>query len=280
MSPTLRLSESLLDAGYLDDAAVHLKRALELEPANPRVRFDMGRLALLRQDWGTAIAQLSQCVGDEHAGGQPYTLRALAYRRLGDLKRSGEDEDQALKLDKDSKWPDPYVQQAMKFQRGLAARIETAVTLRRAGRLDQAIPILQDTARKYPNSTIAWLSLADIWHDLNQIDRVEEACRHVLEIDPEAPQGWHGLGCCQAVRQPRQAIESFRRAIKLKPDYALAHFNLAECLKQLGDTAAAVEEYQATLRCRPDYEPARSALHELEGESSQRNKPSGERPVK
>jgi hypothetical protein len=52
----------------------------------------------------------------------------------------------------------------------------------------------------------------------------------------------------------------------------VAHFNLAECLKQLGEPAGALEEYRATLRCRPDYEPARSALHELAGKSSQRNK--------
>ncbi|HEV3447758.1 MAG TPA: tetratricopeptide repeat protein [Gemmataceae bacterium] len=272
MTPRLRLGEALLDAGRLDDAALQLQRALELEPANVRARCDMGRLALLRQDWRGAIERLSDCVGDERAGRQPYTMRALAYRRLGDLKHSEEDEGRALKLDKDPKWPDPFVQQALRLQRGLAARIETAVTLRRAGRLDQAIPILEDTAKKYPHSTIAWLALADLWHDLNQMDRVEEACQHVLQVDPEAPQGWYGLGCCQAVNRPREAIESFRRAIKLKPDYAVAHFNLAECLKQLGEPAGALEEYRATLRCRPDYEPARSALHELAGKSSQRNK--------
>jgi tetratricopeptide (TPR) repeat protein len=279
-SVRLRLAEALLDAGRLAEAEAHLKQAFAQDPQDIRAHFDMSRLALLKQDWPSAIELLSACLTDEHARRRAHTMRALAYRRLGQHQRAQEDEDRASRLAEDQGWPDPFIEQGQKLQRGLGARIETAGTLRRLGRLDQAIPILEDTARKYPASTIPWFTLADIWHDMNAVERAEEACRHIIQIDPEAAQGWYGLGWCQAIKQPREAVTSFRRAIQLKPDHAAAHFDLAECLNRLNDTAGAAAEYRATLRCRPDYEPARAALKELERKLSQDDGKNVEPPAK
>jgi tetratricopeptide (TPR) repeat protein len=265
----LRLAESFLDAGRMAEAEPYLKQAFEQDPQDTRAHFDMGRLALLKQDWPAAVELLSACLADEHARRRAHTMRALAYRRLGQPKAARDDEDHASRLADDQGWPDPLIEEGQKLQRGLGARSETAGTLRRLGRLDQAIPILEDTTKKYPASTIPWFTLADIWHDMNAVDRAEEACRHIIEIDPEAPQGWYGLGWCQSIKQPREAVASFRRAIQLKPDHAAAHFDLAECLNKLNDTAGAAAEYRETLRCRPDHERARAALKELEHRLSQ-----------
>jgi Tfp pilus assembly protein PilF len=55
-----------------------------------------------------------------------------------------------------------------------------------------------------------------------------------------------GLGALGA------AVESFRRALKFKPDFAEAHYNLGVALQGLGQFDAAAESYRRTLNIQPD----------------------------
>src|SRR5205823_650491 len=85
------------------------------------------------------------------------------------------------------------------------------------------------------------------------------AARH-----PDSVDGWFGLGVARFFSGDfAKAADAFRTVVKLKPDHALAHYNLGHCHKQLGDKAAAKTEFEEALRCRPDYQPARQALADL-----------------
>jgi tetratricopeptide (TPR) repeat protein len=52
--------------------------------------------------------------------------------------------------------------------------------------------------------------------------------------------------------QPDGAIRQYREAIRLKPDYGNAHFNLANALLDKGQVAEAIEQYRAATRSNPD----------------------------
>jgi tetratricopeptide (TPR) repeat protein len=53
--------------------------------------------------------------------------------------------------------------------------------------------------------------------------------------------------------QTAEAIAEYRAALKIKPDYAEAHFNLGNLLSQIpGHDQEAAAEYEAVLRSRPD----------------------------
>ena len=57
-----------------------------------------------------------------------------------------------------------------------------------------------------------------------------------------------------------EAIKEFRSALKLKPELAEAHHNLAIALAQSGDLRQAIEEGQEAVRLKPDYREARQQL--------------------
>lgn len=272
LAPRLRLAEALLDTGRLDQAELHLQQALARDPDNARTHLDLGRLAILRQDWRKALEHLTRCVADANARRFALLLRAQVYRRLGERAQADADESQAEKLPEHEAWPDQFLDEVWHLQRGLEARLVSAERLRRDGRLDQAIPILEDTAQKYPTSFLPGLRLSELWHRLGREDRAEAACRQALRADPDAAQVWFWLGCLQVLKGPHEAADSFRRTLRLKPDHAGAHFNLACCLRQTGDLAGAAEEFRRALRCRPDLARARTALKELEGKVPPRTK--------
>lgn len=52
----------------------------------------------------------------------------------------------------------------------------------------------------------------------------------------------------------------FREAIRLKPDYANAHYNLGFALSDKGELDGAIAEFREALRLNPDYEAAHYQL--------------------
>jgi Flp pilus assembly protein TadD len=57
-----------------------------------------------------------------------------------------------------------------------------------------------------------------------------------------------------------EAIGQFREAIRLKPDYAKAHYDLGVALGNQGQTGEAIGQYQEAIRLKPDYADAHNNL--------------------
>ena len=46
------------------------------------------------------------------------------------------------------------------------------------------------------------------------------------------------------------AIDSYKQALKIKPDYAEAHYNIGKALKEKGDLDAAIDNYKQALKIK------------------------------
>ena len=51
--------------------------------------------------------------------------------------------------------------------------------------------------------------------------------------------------------------------MQLKPDFALAYYNLGHCLIRLGDRDGAIGAFRAAVSCKPDYVDAHVNLGDL-----------------
>ncbi len=66
-----------------------------------------------------------------------------------------------------------------------------------------------------------------------------------------------------ALGQVENAIQHYRTAIQLKPDYARAHYNLGSALTLRGDLDEAAEHFRTALRLDPDWPEPRRALESI-----------------
>ncbi len=60
-----------------------------------------------------------------------------------------------------------------------------------------------------------------------------------------------------------EAIAHYQQALRIKPDYADAHYNLGIALARAGRIPEAIVQYEQALRIKPDYTQAQNAIARL-----------------
>jgi len=106
-------------------------------------------------------------------------------------------------------------------------------------------------------SVIGLAMMIVTWRQVNTWKNSESLWRYTLKYNPTTPQGHNNLGIfLQMSNRPGskdQAMDHFRQAIEVEPDYAEAHTNLANLLQERGQTDQAVQHYQIALKAQPNH---------------------------
>jgi len=93
--------------------------------------------------------------------------------------------------------------------------------------------------------------------DLGQPDAAIESYKHAIKIKPDYAAAYNNMGVALKDKGDLEAaIESYKQAINAKPEYADAYNNMGIALKNKGDLSAAISSYQEALKIKPDYADA------------------------
>ena len=129
---------------------------------------------------------------------------------------------------------------------------QSALALHQAGRLPQAEAIYRQILQVAPNHPDALHFLGAIAHHDGNNQAAVEFIRRAISVNP-SPSMHYNLGnALQAQGKLDEAVEHYRKALALKPDYAEAHTNLGNALQAQGHLAAAAESYRRALALKPD----------------------------
>ncbi len=100
-----------------------------------------------------------------------------------------------------------------------------------------------------------------ILKDLGKLENAEICLRKAIQLKPDFAIGHANLGAILGdLGKLTEAEQSQRKAIQLKPDYALAHSNLGAILKDLGKLNEAEQSQRKAIQLKPDYALAHSNL--------------------
>jgi predicted O-linked N-acetylglucosamine transferase (SPINDLY family) len=129
--------------------------------------------------------------------------------------------------------------------------LESAVRHHRAGEFEQAEKLYRQVLKSQPKNPDALHLLGVMAHQAGRHDKAVEYIRRAIKSRPRA--AFHSnLGLAyHALGKLDRAVDSYRRALALKPDYIDALDNLAEALKNNGQTSEAEEYLERALRTRP-----------------------------
>jgi tetratricopeptide (TPR) repeat protein len=266
----VRLARLLLSEGRLDEAEGFFRKAAQNDSNDGRAWVGLAQVARAR-------GKLDDCVNDlRHAVEQPgtrkaaHTMLAEVYAQFPERQAEAEKErDLGAHLPDDPPPPDPYSQEALDLRVGKRARIERAYQMRQAGQFREAVTLLQDTLRQYPDFDLAYLALGEALLDRGDFPNAEPVLRKAVELAPDRYESHLALGITlyqERTSRPEllnEAEEHFRVAIRLFPTQPQAHYGLGTCLQARHLWAEAAVAYANALRNRPDYSEARRNLRQV-----------------
>jgi choline-sulfatase len=166
-----------------------------------------------------------------------------AYVMLGNLHTKARHQDAAI---------DAYQKALALDDRHENAAFALALAYKQADRIDAAEAGFERVLQMNPRSTKAQYQLADIWSRRRDFGRAEQALSTALVANVDRPAFLLKLGESQIeLAKLDEAEKNLREALKLKPDLAMANYDLGVLFEARGDTARAAEAYEAELQAHP-----------------------------
>ena len=125
-----------------------------------------------------------------------------------------------------------------------------------AGQKDMALKHFELSLEIKPNYTSAMNNMASILKDKGKTDRAVELWQKIVTLDPKHSAALSNMGLTMVSQgKPKEAIEYFKRSIAGKPD-GKTHFALAFLYAQSGENDLAIENYKKAIELQPDYQMA------------------------
>ena len=125
------------------------------------------------------------------------------------------------------------------------------------GQLQQALSHAAEVLERFPDSAIVYNIAGASQAGLMQYDAAVDCYKQAVLIKPDYAEAWSNMG--NALKDKGDlgaAIESYRQAIKIKPDYAEAYYNMGIALEREGKVEAVIDSYQRAVLINPDYADA------------------------
>lgn len=173
----------------------------------------------------------------------------------------------AVNLDQQVYWANDMVLFAHGAQvapHNAAALTDFGVELGNHGRLESALPVLEDAVRQDANSWYAVASLAYTEYVLNRNAEAEAHFRKSVQLMPGPVEQYLYLGIVSSrLKKYDESEWALREAIRRQPQTPRYHMALALVLQQEGKLAEAAEAARQELQIDPAAEDARQLLARL-----------------
>ena len=136
-------------------------------------------------------------------------------------------------------------------------RLQSIINLFTQGQLHQALSESSQMLEKFPNSVVLYNIAGASNAGLMQFDAAINSYKQALRIKPDYADAYYNMGnTLKDKGDPEAAIDSYKQALRIKPDYAEAYYNMGNALKNKGDPEAAIDSYKQALKIKPDFADA------------------------
>ena len=226
-----------LQAQQRSGAAEELKLAYQLDPENPTINLELGRLLAANGDDQQAIQLL------QHAYALLPQSADAAYQLGLALQRSNR-MSEAIPLFQSAAAADPDNPDIL-ANLGMALCQQQKAT--------QAVPLLQKAVLLAPDRPIAHQNLAAAYIQLSQFDDAVSELRTALKLSPDSPQLHYNLGLALKMQDNiAAAIPELQAAERLDPAMSEPPYVLGILHMQAGQYADAARELSTSLRLQPE----------------------------
>lgn len=121
------------------------------------------------------------------------------------------------------------------------------------GQYDKALQAYQTVVQLDPSDVDAWVRLGGVYESLGRYELEASALRVAIRLKPDCVEAWAGLGSVYiSLKNLTQAVSANLEAIRLKPDLEMAWVNLGIAYAQLDKYEMAVVPLTQAVQLKPD----------------------------
>ncbi len=255
----------------VDDLIDNYTILIKKLPDFSRGYYELGNLYLKKEEKINAVSAFKLALEGEPDNPFYQNSLAFAYVQLEQYDSAIELYKKALENNPDNEWT------------AVVAQALAAIYHRIKGNFDAAISMLQNALILTKNKTEIYLSLADIYYDIDDMDEaikyytlaieggykdakvfsrlamafwerdyVENAIEfynRAIDIESDYEIAYNNLGVVyfDGLNDAERAKPCFEAALKLNDNYTMAHFNMARYYETKGNKVSAANEYQYAL---------------------------------
>jgi len=145
----------------------------------------------------------------------------------------------------------------MKSRDPSSEQLQSIFNLYTHGKLQQALSESSQMLERFPNSVVLYNIAGASNAGLMLFDAAIDSYKQALKIKPDYADAYNNMGNALKDKGDLEAaIGSYKKALKIKPDYADTYNNMGIALKDKGDLEAAIDSYKKALKIKPDYADA------------------------
>jgi len=140
-------------------------------------------------------------------------------------------------------------------------QIDLIIALSTKGKFQKALDATDLLINNYPDNPLLYNLRGGCYSGLKQLHAAINSYQQAIKIKPNFAKAHYNLGLSLVnIGHLDKAIASYKQAVTIKPSYALAHNNLGIALKKSGQLNLAINSFKQALIIKPDYAEAHSNL--------------------
>jgi len=156
----------------------------------------------------------------------------------------------------------------MSIQEPSQAETNSIIDLFSSGKLQEALDAVTSLTKNYPGSALLHNITGACYVGLGQLASAVNSYEKAITIKPDYSKAHYNLGgAFHELCQYEDSVKSYESSLAINPDYSEAHNNLGNVLRDSGQLDEAISSYEQALIIKPDYVEVHYSLgiifHEL-----------------
>ena len=136
-------------------------------------------------------------------------------------------------------------------------QLQSIINLYSQGKLQKALSYTSRMLVQFPNSVILYNISGASNAGLMQFDAAIDSYKKAIKIKPDYADAYNNMGAVLKDKGDLEAaIDSCKKALKIKPEYAEAYINMGNALHEKGDLEAAIDSYKKALKINSNHADA------------------------
>ena len=262
-APRVRLAQALVERGRFPEAEVHLAYLTGRLSGHAAAHLEWARIRFAQHQESEASTWLTPCLTNPFTARPAMLLLSQIRAREGRSELAGQIARKAGAMPKPFDWPDPYQREVQGMRQGWTFRADRVQSLLAQGRLAEAEAELKVFREEAPENTEGLLLAGRLSLQRRNCAEAEARFRDHVRLAGETVNGLNQLSLALLCQQKwAEAQDVLATLLRLKPDFAQAHANLAIARSRSGDSGGAIASYREAVRHAPEDAGSHAGLAE------------------